>query len=108
MQLLAFLVVQDVLYLENTSCSCWIFAASDYSVISDALLQVSNLTKIGVFLSHYVEMLLVLHAALGFSCSTRCPLPRKHQLQLSPPRLGGVIWQPTVNPVGTKQRYMQW
>ena len=35
-----------------------------------------------------VQTLLVLYAALGFSCSTRCPLPKKHQLQLSPPRLG--------------------
>ena len=48
------------------------------------------------FLSHPVKTAPVLDAALGFSCSTRYPLPRKHQLQLSPPRLGVVIGQPTV------------
>ena len=51
------------------------------------------------FWSHRVQTLVVLYAALGFSCSTRCPLPRKHQLQLPPPTvkaLGGVIGQTTV------------
>jgi len=47
------------------------------------------------FLSHPVKTAPVLDAALGFSCSTRCPLPRKHQLQLSPPpRLGGSLGSP--------------
>ena len=68
-----------------------IFAANGCIVIYTALLQASKLVNISWFFwSHRVQMLLVLYAALGFSCSTRCPLPRKHQLQLSPPpRLGG-------------------
>jgi len=41
-----------------------------------------------------VQTLLVLNAALGFSCTSMCILPRKHQLQLSQVR--GVIGQPTV------------
>jgi len=47
-----------------------------------------------VFWSHRVQTLLVLYAALGFSCSTKCPLPRKYQLQLFPPQLGGSLGSP--------------
>ena len=72
------LVVLDI-------CCQWLYC-------NTALLQASKLPNISVFLSHRVQTLLVLYAALGFSCSTRCPLPRKHQLQLSPPpRLGGSL-----------------
>ena len=39
------------------------------------------------FLGHPVEMPPVLAAALASSCSTRCTVPKKHQLQ-SPQRLG--------------------
>ena len=42
------------------------------------------------FLGHPVEMLDVPAAALYFSCSTRCTVPRKHQLQ-SPHGLGGGV-----------------
>ena len=47
------------------------------------------------FLGQPVEMPPVLAAALASSCSTRCTVPGKHQLQSPPQRLGGgVIGQP--------------
>ena len=47
-----------------------------------------------MFLGHPVEMPPVLAAALASSCSTRCTVPGKHQLQSPPTVRGGVIGQP--------------